>query len=434
MYREAIEQLRRWRKEANRLPLIIRGARQVGKTWLAEEFGKTDFKDIVVVDFEKNPSIAQAFTGDISPDRIIRLLEISSGKKIIPEDTLIFLDEIQEAPRALTSLKYFAEDAPHYPIIAAVSLLGIAEHEGLSFPVGKVSFMNLGPLSFREFLLASGCDGLADLLLEDFQMMSAFHDRYAEKLREYMLIGGMPAAVLSWTENHQTEKARKIQEDIMESYLADLSKHAPAETAVRCRQIIMSIPSQFAKENRKFMYSTMKQGGKSKEYEVAFAWLESCRIINMVHRVTTPAIPMKAYEDSGIFKLFLHDTGLLSALSGIDPRLMIEGDSVFDMFKGSLTEQYVLQELIASGWTSIAYYSNERSTAEIAFLLESGKNIIPLEVKSGINTKAKSLKAYNEKYHPQFALRASLLPFIDQGWIRNIPLYAVSRIIDACNT
>ncbi len=432
MYREAIRDLREWKSERNRLPLIIRGARQVGKTWLVEEFGKKDFKDLVTVNFEKNPSIAQAFSGDIDPHRIIRLLEISTGKKIVPEDTLIFFDEIQEAPRALTSLKYFAEEAPHYPVIAAGSLLGIAEHEGLSFPVGKVSFMNLYPMSFREFLFASGEEGLADLLLDDFSLMSTFHGKYSEKLREYMLIGGMPAVIQSWKENHQPERARKIQKDIIESYLSDLSKHAPAETSARCRQVLMSIPSQLAKENRKFMYSTIKQGGKSKEFESAFAWLESCRIINTVHRITTPAIPMRAYEDSGVFKLFLHDTGLLSALSEIDARIMLEGNSVFDMFKGALTEQYVLQELIASGWKSIAYYSNSRSTAEIDFLLESGKNIIPLEVKSGINTKAKSLRAYNEKYKPAFSLRASLLPFIDQGWLRNIPLYAVSRINDIC--
>ena len=433
MHRDAITTLRAWKHKDNRRPLIIRGARQVGKTWLVEEFGKSDFKDIVKVNFEKTPSIVEAFEGDIDPRRIIRILEIASGKKIIPEDTLIFLDEIQEAPRAMTSLKYFSEEAPEYPVIAAGSILGIAEHKGLSFPVGKVEFMELFPMSFREFLLALGEQGLADMLQEDFSMQATFHDRYTDKLREYMLVGGMPAVVLSWTTEHSTERMRKEQEDIIESYLSDLSKHAPAETAVRCRQIIMSIPSQFAKENKRFTYSTIRTGARSKDYEAGLAWLASCRIINMIHRVTIPGIPMKAYEDSVIFKLFLHDTGLLSALARIDPKVMIEGDSVFDMFKGALSEQYVLQELIASGWSGITYYSNERSTAEIDFLLEYGNAIIPLEVKSGVNTKAKSLRTYNEKYAPRLSLRASLLPFKDQGWLINIPLYAVSRIRDACS-
>ena len=387
MYRTAITELQAWKNAPARLPLIVRGARQVGKTWLIEEFGKTSFNSYVKINFERNSAAKQIFDGDIDPKRIIRLLEIISQKKISPHDTLVFLDEIQEAPRALTALKYFAEDAPEFPVIAAGSLLGIAEHEGISFPVGKVSFMNLYPMSFKEFLLAAGEKGLAELLSEDFSMVNTFHDSYIEHLREYMLTGGMPAAVSSW-------------------------------------------PSQLAKENKKFTYSIIKEGAKSKDYETSFAWLESCRIINRVHRVTVPAIPMSAYEDQSVFKLFMHDTGLLCALSRIDPRIMLEGNSVMDMFKGSLTEQYVLQELISSGWTGIAYYSNERSTAEIDFLIESGGDIIPLEVKSGINTKAKSLKTYREKYKPCVSFRASLLPYKEQDGLINVPLYAASRIKD----
>ena len=430
MYRTAITELQAWKNAPARLPLIVRGARQVGKTWLIEEFGKTSFNSYVKINFERNSAAKQIFDGDIDPKRIIRLLEIISQKKISPHDTLVFLDEIQEAPRALTALKYFAEDAPEFPVIAAGSLLGIAEHEGISFPVGKVSFMNLYPMSFKEFLLAAGEKGLAELLSEDFSMVNTFHDSYIEHLREYMLTGGMPAAVSSWTGSHNSEAMRKVQNDIIESYLSDLSKHAPGETAVRCRRIIMSLPSQLAKENKKFTYSIMKEGAKSKDYETGFAWLESCRIINRVHRVTVPAIPMSAYEDQSVFKLFMHDTGLLCALSRIDPRIMLEGNSVMDMFKGSLTEQYVLQELISSGWTGIAYYSNERSTAEIDFLIESGGDIIPLEVKSGINTKAKRLKTYREKYKPRVSFRASLLPYKEQDGLINVPLYAASRLKD----
>lgn len=434
MYRDIIDKLRDWRIEKGRLPLVVKGARQTGKTWIIEEFGRTDFNDCVTINFEKTPSAARIFEGDLDPRRIIRFLEISLGRRIVPENTLIFFDEIQENPRALTSLKYFAEEAPEYPVIAAGSLLGIAEHEGVSFPVGKVRFMELFPMSFREFLIASGEEGLAELVLNrDFDAMNVFHERYEEILREYMVVGGMPACVEKWVSSHDVSIMRKTQEDIMESYLSDLSKHAPAEASVRCRQIIMSLPSQFAKENRKFMYSTVKTGAKSKEYESAFAWLESCRIINMIHRVTVPSIPLSVYEEPAAFKLFIHDIGLLCALTHIDPKIMIDGGAVFNVFKGALAEQYVLQELIAAAWKEIAYYSNDRSTAEIDFLLEYGSDIIPLEVKSGINTKAKSLSAYRQKYQPRLSLRASLLPYKDQDWLINVPLYAVSAIRNICS-
>ena len=432
MYREAIEKLRDWKAKDSRLPLVIRGARQVGKTWLVEEFGKSDFRNIVKVDFEKNPSMADAFTGDLDPRRIIRFLEVFSGETITPGDTLIFFDEIQEAPRALTSLKYFAEDTPMYHVIAAGSLLGIVEHEGVSFPVGKVSFIDLYPLSFREFLMALGEKGLVDLLSDDFAFMNHLHDRYAEKLREYMVVGGMPAVVEDWVRNHVTESMRTVQKDIIESYLADLSKHAPSDIPVRARQILMSIPAQLAKDNRKFMYSILKKGARARDYEESLLWLKSCRIMNAVERVLMPSIPLSAYNDESVFKLFMHDVGLLTALSGIDPKVIIEGNSVFDLLKGALTEQYVLQELLAAGWEAPSYYSNDKSTAEIDFLLEYNTWIIPLEVKAGVNTKAKSLASYREKYAPMLSLRSSLLPYKDQGWLVNIPLYAVSEIKRVC--
>ena len=433
MYRTGLEELRAWRKKKDRLPLILRGARQVGKSWLVEEFGRLDFKNIVKVNFEKTPSVSTVFNEDISPKRIIRFLEISTNEKISPTDTLIFLDEIQECPRALTSLKYFAEEAPEYAVIAAGSLLGIAEHEGVSFPVGKVNFMNLFPLSFEEFLIAMGDENLASLLnLSEITMMNAFHNRFEERLREYMVVGGMPAVVKAWKENHFTDEIRRKQEEIVESYLADLSKHAPAIVAVRSRQIIMSIPSQLAKENKKFIYSQVRDGARAKDYESSFPWLSSCRIINTVYRVTTPAIPLKAYEEHSVFKLFMHDVGLLSALANIDPKIVLEGNSVYDLFKGALTEQYVLQELIASGWKNVNYYSNDRSTAEIDFILEAGDSIIPLEVKSGINLRSKSLKTYRDKFSPELSLRASLMPYKEQDGLINIPLYATSLIMEIC--
>ena len=433
MYREKLEELRAWRERKDRLPLIIRGARQVGKTWLVNEFGRLDFNDIAVFNFEKQESLKNIFEGDLEPSRLIRMLEISAGRKILPGNTLIFFDEIQEAPRALTSLKYFAEEAPEYAVIAAGSLLGIAEHQGVSFPVGKVSFMDLLPMSFNEFLIACGDSQLAALINEgDFQMIGAFAQRYEDRLREYMLVGGMPDAVRIWTESGDFNALRKRQEEIIESYLSDLSKHAPADIAVKGRQIILAIPSQLARENKKFIFSRVREGGRAREYENCLGWLKSCRIINAVKRVTSPSVPLKSYEEDSVFKLFLHDTGLLSALTRIDPAVIISGSEVYDMFKGALTEQYVLQELIASGWKSISYYSNDRSSAEIDFLLESGSDIVPLEVKSGINLRAKSLKAYHEKYSPRLSLRTSLAPFIDQGWLVNVPLYAVSALRKVC--
>lgn len=432
MYRDAIKDLRLWRTKKDRLPLIIRGARQVGKTYLVEEFGKTDFKNIITINFEKNPSSGHLFEGDIDANKIIRLIEISTNQKIEKENTLIFFDEIQQAPRALTALKYFAEDAKDYVVIAAGSLLSIAEHKGVSFSVGKVNFLNLHPFSFKEFLLASGEEGLSNLLDNEVSMTSTFHDRYSEKLREYMLVGGMPAVVKVWIEDHQTDEMRSIQKEIIESYLSDLSKHAHQDIAVKCREIINSIPSQFAKENKKFMYSTAKKGARAKDYELSLSWLESSRIINRLYKVSTPLVPMKAYEENGIFKLFMHDVGLLTALSEIDAKLMLEKDAIFNAFKGAISEQYVLQELLSSFNGHISYYSNDRSTAEVDFLLEFKENIIPLEVKAGINTKAKSLKAYKEKFNPRLTLRSSLLPYKEQDDLINIPLYAISKVEEIC--
>ena len=429
MYRDRLEKLKEWKCRKDRLPLILRGARQVGKTWLAEEFGRLEFRNTVRINFEKSPSVSRLFDGDIDPQKIIHFLEVFSGETISPETTLIFFDEIQECPRALTSLKYFAEDAPEYAVIAAGSILGIAEHKGLSFPVGKVSYMDLYPMSFTEFLIAMNESQLAELIANaEFESLGLFHEKLEGYLREYMIVGGMPAAVSAWQENRSLTEVRTKQEEILESYLMDLSKHAPSDIAVKARQIISSITSQLAKENKKFIYAHVREGARAKEYEKCFAWLESCRIINIVNRVTVPAVPIKAYQDPTIFKLFMHDTGLLSALSQIDPRIIIDGSSVYDVFKGALTEQYVLQELISSGWDNLCYYSNDRSTAEIDFILESRENIIPLEVKPEINLKAKSLKAYHDKYAPKLSLRASLMPYKEQDWLINVPLYAVSAI------
>ena len=431
MYRRSLEELRKWRSCKGRLPLIVRGARQVGKTWLVEEFARLDFSNLVKVNFEKMPSASRIFDVDLDPKRIIGLLEVIAGERIIPEDTLIFFDEIQDCPRALTALKYFAEDAPEYAVVAAGSILGIAEHKGLSFPVGKVNYLDLYPMSFSEFLMAVGDGPLADVLLSrDMGTIDVFGEKLKERLREYMVVGGMPAAVQIRSDGGAFGSVRTKQLEIMESYISDLSKHAPADVAVKSRQIMLSITSQLAKENKKFIFSHIREGARAREYETCFAWLESCRIVNMVNRITVPNIPIKAYAEVNAFKLFLHDVGLLSALSNLDPKVIVDGDSVYDLFKGSLTEQYALQELIASGWRSICYYSNDRSSAKIDFILQYGPHILPLEVKSGVNLKAKSLKVYREKYMPDLAIRASLLPYDEQSGLVNIPLYAICRTGD----
>ena len=434
MYRKQLDDLREWRKSKNRLPLVMRGARQVGKSWLAEEFGRLDFRNTVTLNFEKNPSLRNIFDGELDPKRIIRMIEISADQEITPDGTLVFLDEIQESPKALTSLKYFAEEAPEYTVIAAGSLLGIAEHKGVSFPVGKTNFMELYPMTFQEFLIAMGDRALAELVdSADFSMIDVFSSSYESRLREYMLTGGMPAAVELWASGCTAGQLRKKQEEIIESYISDLSKHAPAEIAVKGRQIISSIPSQLAKENRKFIFSRVREGGRAREYETCLGWLESCRIIHMVKRVSVPALPLKSYEEDTIFKLFFHDIGLFSALSGTDPAAMLSGTEAYDMFRGALTEQYVLQELIASGWKNISYYSNDRSTAEIDFLLDAGSSIVPVEVKAGMNLQAKSLKAFRDKYQPTLSIRTSLAPYKEQDWLTNVPLYAVSAIRKMCS-
>ena len=428
MYRSGIGPLKAWKEKEGHLPLVIHGARQVGKSWLVDEFGRTCFKNVVKLDFDKNKNNAKLFGDDISPERLLKRISAATGQRIVPGGTLLFFDEIQEAPRAMTSLKYFAEDAPEYHVIAAGSLLGITEHRGHSFPVGKVEFFDLYPMTFKEFLIADGQEGLAGLLDDDIRELEPFHDTYVEKLKEYMLVGGMPAAVDAWVRSHDIEAVRQIHVDIMRTYVADLSKHAPSGIARQGAAVLDSVPDQLAKENRKFMYSTVEKGARAKDYQEAFAWLNACKIINRIYRVTCPGLPMKAYMDRSVFKLFLHDIGLLSSQAGINPGAWLGGDPDIDIFKGAMAEQYVLQELIASGWNTIAYYSNDRSTAEVDFLLDSREGIIPLEVKSGKNTKAKSLSAYNKKFSPKQCLRASLLPYKEQDWLVNIPLYAVSRI------
>ena len=424
MYRYAMENLREWKNRKNRKPLIIEGARQVGKTWLMKEFGRQEYTNTVYINFDSNSRMAELFSADLDITRILQGIEIYTGKKINSEDTLIIFDEVQEVPKALSSLKYFYEDAPEYHVICAGSLLGIALHGGTSFPVGKVEFMKLFPMSFREFLTATGKEQYVELLEQkDHQMISSFKQIYIDALKEYYYVGGMPEAVLSYSQAHDLEDVRNIQNMILAAYEQDFSKHAPVSIVPKIRMVWNSIPSQLAKENRKFIYGLLRKGARAKDYETAIMWLIDCGLIHKVSRITTPNLPLKAYEDLKAFKLYLVDIGLLGALAGLKQSALLDGNGMFVEFKGALTEQYVLQQLVTDPDIGIYYYTNDRGNCEIDFLIDDGNKVIPLEVKAELNLKAKSLKTYREKYSPEVAVRTSMADYKENDGLVDMPLY-----------
>lgn len=426
MYRYAMENLREWKNRKNRKPLIIEGARQVGKTWLMKEFGKQEYVNTVYINFDSNTKMAELFSEDLDVNRIIRGIEIYTGKKINSENTLIIFDEVQEVPKALSSLKYFYEDAPEYHVICAGSLLGIALHGGTSFPVGKVEFMKLYPMSFREFLAATGKERYVELLEQkDYQMIASFKQIYINVLKEYYYVGGMPESVLSYSREQDFKEVRNIQNMILAAYEQDFSKHAPVTTVPKIRMVWNSIPSQLAKENRKFIYGLLRKGARAKDYETAIMWLIDCGLVHKVSRITTPNLPLKAYEDLKAFKLYLVDIGLLGALAGLKQSTLLDGNDMFVEFKGALTEQYVLQQLVTDPDIGIYYYTNDRGNCEMDFLIDDGDKVIPLEVKTEINLKAKSLKTYREKYSPEVAVRTSMADYNENDGLVDVPLYAI---------
>ena len=429
MYRFAIEDLRRWKESKFRKPLIIEGARQVGKTWLMKEFGRTEYEEVVYINFDSNRVMAELFEQDLDCGRIIEGLALYSEKKIVPEKTLLIFDEIQEVPKALSSLKYFYENTPEYHIVCAGSLLGIALHSGTSFPVGKVDFLKLYPLSFQEFLMAMGREQYAQLLSKrDYTMITSFRQIYIDALRQYFFVGGMPEAVLHFAEEKDYSVVREIQKRILSAYEQDFSKHAPNEIVPKLRMLWNSIPSQLAKENRKFIYGLVREGARAKDYETAIMWLTDCGLVHKVSRVNAPKLPLKAYEDLKAFKMFLVDVGLLGCMVGISHRALLEGNALFVEFKGALTEQYVLQQLIIKKNLGIYYYTNDRGSCEIDFVADNGEKVVPIEVKAEENLKAKSLKTYYEKYLPEKAVRMSLSDYKEQEWLVNLPLYAAEEI------
>lgn len=403
----------------------MRGARQVGKTWILKDFGKKHFKDVCYVNFEQKDMLANVFEGELSPHDIIEKLSILKRMKIKPQDTLIIFDEVQEMPRALTSLKYFAEECPEYAICCAGSLLGVALHQGTSFPVGKVDFLDLRPMSFREFLMAQGEEMLIDYILEGNRDLGAFETKLTAYLKKYFVIGGMPAAVAKWLETNDYYDVDDVQRKLVISYQNDFSKHAPRQIVEKIRYVWDSIPSQLAKENKKFVYGLVREGARAREYEDALLWLSDAGEIIRTYNVTKPDVPLKAYSNLKAFKVFLLDVGLLRCMSGLSPKAILEGSRLFEEFKGALTEQYVCQELQLFKHLQTNYYWTSSSIAEIDFLVSDGLNVYPLECKVGLTMNAKSLKSYMDKYAPSLSIRTSLLPYERQDGAKmlNLPLY-----------
>ena len=429
MYREAIQQLEAWKRNPDRKPMIIRGARQVGKTWLMKEFGRIHYNSCAYVSMDENERMENVFREAFDIERIISALEIEVGFKIDPENTLIIFDEIQEIPRALKSLKYFQENAPQYQILAAGSLLGIALHEGTSFPVGKVDFCDLYPLTYREFLLACGEEMLLQVLdRNDFDMMKIFKTKYVDYLKYYYYVGGMPEVVNDFVKNRDFKSVRNIQSKLLFAYENDLSKHAPGEIVTRIRMLWNSIPTQLAKENKKFIYGLVREGARAREYEVAITWLIDVGLVYKVNRVKKPDFPLRAYQDFSTFKLFVVDVGLLGAMSRLDARIILDGNKLFEEFKGALTEQYVLQQLLVHSENDIFYWSSDSGAAEIDFLVQTEEKIVPLEVKAEENLQAKSLKTFVQKYDIKDAVRTSMSDYREQDWMVNFPLYNIENL------
>ena len=429
MQRFAIEQLLEWKNRVNRKPLIIKGARQVGKTWLMQEFGRQYFKKTAYISFYNNKRMANVFEDDFDIERIIMSINVETKMEVTPEDTLIIFDEIQEAPRALEALKYFCENAPQYAVMAAGSLLGVALHKNISFPVGKVDMLSMYPLNFREFLCAMGEEQLAKLLAsQNYTLINDFSNKYIFWLKNYYYVGGMPEVVDFFAQHKDYLEVRRLQKAILEQYEDDFSKHTEKNELARIRLLWNSIPMQLAKENKKFFFGHIKKGARLKDFEMAIEWLADCGLITKVYKVNNPAVPLKAYIDFTAFKLFMLDVGLLGALSELDAESILEGNAVFKEFKGALTEQYVLQQLVADTAYTPYYFGTDSNTFEMDFTVQKGRQIVPIEVKAETNQQAKSLKVYCQKYKPEYAVRISINQYKEEAWLVNLPLYAACNI------
>ena len=429
MERFAIQQLKAWKENPRRKPLVLMGARQVGKTWLMKEFGRKFYEKVAYVSFFNNETVAKEFKTDYDVKRLLSVLNIASRVTITPGDTLVILDEIQNAPEAFEALKYFCEDAPEYHVMAAGSLLGVALHKGISYPVGKVDLLDLHPLSFREYLYAVGEKSLSDAIqAKDYSVIDLFSEKYISHLKNYYFVGGMPGVVDVFRQDSDYQGARKVQRDIIAQYRGDFGKHADARELPKINMVWDSIPMQLAKENKKFFFGKMKQGARSGDFEVAIQWLLDSGLVHKVHRVNEPRVPLAAYKDFSAYKLFFLDVGLLGAMSELDAQTILEGNRLFVEFKGALTEQFVLQQLVCDTSYTPYYFGTESATFEQDFLVQKGMEAVPIEVKAETNVRSQSLRAFYEKFHPEKSVRFSLLPYKDQDWMVNIPLYAVCNL------
>lgn len=430
MKRNIIQELRKWKERADRKPLVLLGARQVGKTWIMKEFGRTDYKSFAYVNCDENPMAKQMFEQDYDIGRILLTVQALTNVKVEPKSTLLIFDELQEAPRGLHSLKYFCENAPEYHVIAAGSLLGLSLENKQSFPVGKVDVMHLYPMSFLEFLQAAAGDELIETLnVADYKTIDVLAPKLTSLLRQYYFVGGMPEVVASFIEKQDLEEVRRKQTAIIDAYRKDISKHATKNEAVRIGQVLDSLPSQLAKENRKFIYGVIRSGARAVEYELAIQWLIDAGLVHKVNRVSELRMPLKFYEDRQTFKLFMLDCGLLACMAGVSAAQMLISDNVFVEFKGAFTEQFVLQQFISKNIVPY-YWSNQKTPAEIDFVVETSERVIPIEVKAEKNVRARSMSTYIAN-HQELALkgiRLSMLPYVDQGWMENVPLYSIFKL------
>lgn len=429
MRRNAIKYLEDWKNADKRKPLLIKGARQVGKTWLMKKFGDGHYEKVAYVNFESSNNLHSTFAGGYDVRQIIMALQIETGISIQHDNTLIILDEIQEVPGALTSLKYFQENAPEYHIVSAGSLLGVALKNETSFPVGKVDFMELYPLDFTEYLDAMGEQPLLELLeYQDWPLIRTFKSRFIQLLRQYYFTGGMPEVVADFADNRDFFRARNIQNQILQAYEQDFSKHAPNDIVPRIRMLWNSIPTQLGKENKKFIYSIIRKGGRAKDYELALSWMIDCGLVYKITRINKPGMPLKAYEDFNAFKLFMVDVGLLCAMTALDPKILLDNHRIMTEFKGALTEQYVLQQLISDQDLRVHYWTAKNATSELDFIIQHKNLIIPIEVKAEENLSAKSLKVFHQKYQSRISIRTSLSDFRKEEWLTNLPLYTIRLI------
>ena len=427
MKREIYNRLVEWKLRADRKPLMMYGARQVGKTYILKEFGEHEFDNMVYINCYKNDVMARLFEGDADVDRLLLGMAAFVRQTIVPGKTLLFLDEIQEIPPVLSSLKYFCEDRPELHVVVAGSLLGVMNMKGESFPVGKVDIMHLRPMTYEEFLLAVGEEPLLQLLRSgDNALMDSLSARYTELLRQYYFVGGMPEAVKNFAQYHDVMAVRRIQQDIISAYEADISKHT-AEQTQRVRMVWQSVPAQLARENKKFIYGAVRKGARAKDFEVAIQWLIDAGLVYKVERARDVRVPLKFYADMDAFKLYLLDVGLLGALTQTPPAQILIGDNVFSEYKGAFTENFVLQQLQAIPSLPIYYYSKDNSTQEVDFIVQVGSRVLPIEVKAEDNVKAKSLATFINHDFASYSLkgvRFSMLGHHDQGWMENVPLWA----------